>query len=119
MFKWTKLGKAFSPQEVADRPWLKEFAQAPATLILDDVVRVYFSCRPPADANGFYVSYSAYVDLDRKNLLHIRGVAKEPILDLGKTGEFDEFGTYPVSAIRDGPDVRAYYRGWTGCESGP
>ena len=28
-------------------------------------MRVYFSCRPPADANGQYVSYSAFVDLDR------------------------------------------------------
>ncbi len=32
--------------------WLKEFAQAPATLVFDDFVRVYFSCRPPADENG-------------------------------------------------------------------
>lgn len=119
MFKWTKLGKVFSPQDVAGRPWLTEFAQAPATLMLDDVVRVYFSCRPPADARGLYVSYSAYVDLDRKNLFQVRDVAKEPILDLGGTGEFDEFGTYPVSVIRDGSDVRAYYGGWTRCESVP
>ena len=34
----------------AGRPWLAEFAQAPATLVFDDFVRVYFSCRPPPDA---------------------------------------------------------------------
>jgi len=119
MFRWSKLGQAFTPQEVRDRSWLKEFAQAPATLVFDDFVRVYFSCRPPADANGQYVSYSAYVDLDRGNLLRVRDVAAQPILSLGGLGEFDEFGTYPVSVIRDGDQVRAYYSGWTRCESVP
>jgi sucrose-6-phosphate hydrolase SacC (GH32 family) len=40
-------------------------------------------------------------------------------LDLGGLGEFDEFGTYPVSVIRSGDEIRAYYAGWTRCESVP
>ncbi len=119
MFYWKKLGKVFTPQEVSGRPWLKEFAQAPATLIFDDFVRVYFSCRPPADASGQYVSYSAWVDLDRSNLSRVLAVAEQPILSLGDLGEFDEFGTYPVSVIRHYQEVRAYYAGWTRCESVP
>lgn len=119
MFVWKKLGKVFTPQEVEGRSWLKEFAQAPATLVFDDFVRVYFSCRPLADANGQYVSYSAYVDLDRKDLFKVLRVSEEPILGLGGLGEFDEFGTYPVSVIRAGDEVRAYYAGWTRCESVP
>lgn len=118
-FRWRKLGKAFSPQEVEERSWLKEFAQGPATLIFDDFVRVYFSCRPPADENGQYVSYSAFVDLDRSDLFKVRRVADQPILSLGNLGEFDEFGVYPASVIRDGDDVRVYYGGWTRCESVP
>jgi hypothetical protein len=119
MFKWTKLGKVFTPQEVEGRPWLREFAQAPATLVFDDYVRVYFSCRPGPDANGQYVSYSSWVDLDRRDLTRVLRVAEQPILPLGGLGEFDEFGTYPVSVIRDGEQVRAYYAGWTRCESVP
>ena len=119
MFRWQKLGKVFSPQTVEGRAWLKEFAQAPATLVFDDFVRVYFSCRPAADAKGQYVSYSAFVDLDRGDLFKIRRVAERPILRLGGLGAFDEFGTYPVSVIRDGDTVRAYYGGWTRCESVP
>lgn len=119
MFRWRKLGKAFAPQDVTGRPWLKEFAQAPATVLLDDVLRVYFSCRPEADTNGQYVSYSAYVDMDRGDLVKIRHVAERPILTLGGLGEFDEFGTYPVSVIRNGGEMRAYYAGWTRCESVP
>lgn len=119
MFYWKKLGKIFTPQEVTGRPWLKEFAQAPATLVFDDFVRVYFSCRPPSDINRQYVSYSAYVDLDRSDLFKVRRIAEQPILGLGGLGDFDEFGTYPVSVIRNGEEVRAYYAGWTRCESVP
>lgn len=119
MFQWKKLGKVFTPQEVTGRPWLQEFAQAPATLLFDDYVRVYFSCRPPADANGQYVSYSAWVDLDRNDLHRVLRVSEQPILALGGLGEFDEFGTYPVSVIADGCQLRAYYAGWTRCESVP
>lgn len=119
MFTWKKLGKVFTPQEVTHLPWLKEFAQAPATLIFDDFVRVYFSCRPPADEQGKYVSYSAWVDLARDDLFHVLRFAREPILPLGGYGEFDEFGTYPVSVMRDNDVVKAWYAGWTRCESVP
>lgn len=119
MFKWKKLGKIFTPQEVTGKPWLKEFAQAPASLVFDDFVRIYFSCRPLADQNGQYTSFSAYVDLDGKDLFKIRSLAEKPILNLGGAGEFDEFGTYPVSVTRENDEVRAYYAGWTRCESVP
>lgn len=119
MFTWKKLGRVFDPQAVQGRSWLKEFAQAPASLVFDDFVRMYFSCRPPADANGQYVSYSAFVDLDRADLFKVRRVSEQPILPMGGVGEFDEFGTYPVSVVRDGPRVRAWYAGWTRCESVP
>lgn len=119
MFKWEKLGRTFVPQSVLDREWLKEFAQAPATLVFDEFVRVYFSCRPSPDANGQYVSYSSYVDFERHDLSKIVRIAKAPILKLGGVGTFDEFGTYPVSVIRRDADVLAYYGGWTRCESVP
>lgn len=119
MFVWKKLGKVFSPQSIEGRSWLKEFAQAPAVLVFEKFIRVYFSCRPPADQYGQYVSYSAYVDLDRTDLFKVVRVSEQPILGLGGLGEFDEFGTYPVSVIRHEDEIRAYYAGWTRCESVP
>ena len=119
MFTWEKLGRVFDPTEVKGKPWLHEFAQAPATLIFDKFIRVYFSCRPAPDENGQYVSYSAFVDLNRKNLFEIINIATTPILQLGERGTFDEFGTYPVSVTRNNNDVIAYYGGWTRCESVP
>lgn len=119
MFHWEKMGRIFNPDDVTDRPWLKQFAQAPATLVFEKHVRVYFSCRPLPDENGQYSSYSGYVDLDRSDLRHIVSIGQKPILQLGDLGAFDEFGTYPVSVARDGDMVRAYYAGWTRCESVP
>ena len=42
-FNWKKLGQVFAPEAVNGRSWLKEFAQAPASLIFEDFVRIYFS----------------------------------------------------------------------------
>jgi predicted GH43/DUF377 family glycosyl hydrolase len=119
MAKWIKLGRVFDPTAIAGREWLKEFAQAPATLVMDDVVRVYFSCRPPPDERGQYASRSAWADFDRRDLTRLVRVSEQPILSLGERGTFDEFGTYPVSVTRVGDVLRAYYGGWTRCVSVP
>jgi predicted GH43/DUF377 family glycosyl hydrolase len=119
MFKWNKLGRIFNPADRQNKVWLQEYAQAPAVLLFDKFVRVYFSCRPPADKDGQYVSYSAFIDLNRYNLFEILNVSAKPIFELGGLGTFDEFGTYPVSVIRSGEEIFAYYGGWTRCESVP
>ncbi len=119
MFKWKKIGLIFNPTEYPGRSWMQEFAQAPATLVFEKFVRVYFSTRPPADSSGQYVSYTGFVDLDRFNLQKIVNISKKPILQLGDKGAFDEFGTYPTSIARRGNDIVAYYGGWTRCVSVP
>lgn len=120
MAQWEKLGRVFDPTALAGRPdWMFEYAQAPWTVLFDDFVRVYFSCRAERDAQGMCVSYAAYVDLDRKDLFRVLRVADRPILELGSRGTFDEFGTYPVSVLRDGDEYKVYYTGHTRCESVP
>lgn len=119
MFHWTKLGRIFIPQNISDRIWLKEFAQAPSVLVFDTFIRVYFSCRPHPDRHGQYVSYTSYADFDRNDPSILVRVANTPILELGAKGTFDEFGIYPVSVIRKDSLVLAYYGGWTRCESVP
>ena len=119
MFSWVKLGRIYDPTKAVTADWMKEFAQAPCVLKFEDFVRVYFSCRPAPDANGQYVSRSAYVDLNRKDLSEVLRVATTPTLTLGEVGAFDEFGTYPTSVIRNGEEIWAFYGGWTRCESVP
>ncbi len=118
-FKWKKLGNVFNPTILDTPEWMNEFAQAPHVVYHSNFIRVYFSCRPKADENGQYVSYSAFVDFDKDNLFKILKISTEPILKLGELGTFDEFGTYPVSVIKQGEEYWAYYAGWTRCESVP
>lgn len=115
--KWIKNGLLFNPKDYNSPEWMDEFAQAPHVLKFDTFIRVYFSCRPKADANRQYVSYSAFVDFDFD--FKVIQISKEPILKLGSIGTFDEFGTYPVSVIKVKDVYYAYYAGWTRCESVP
>ncbi len=118
-FKWIKKGVVFDPKHHDTPEWMNEFAQAPSVTVFDTFIRVYFSCRPKPDSNGQYVSFSAYIDLNRSNLKEILGMSSQPILKLGDLGTFDEFGTYPVSVIKFQNEYRAYFGGWTRCESVP
>lgn len=119
-FRWKKMGLLFDPTQIAGRPaWMLSFAQAPNVIIFDEFVRVYFCCRPAPDDNMQFVSHCAFVDLARNDFFEVRGLSKQPVLQLGGLGAFDEFGTYPVSVIRDGDDLVAIYGGWSRCESVP
>ncbi len=119
MFKWKKVGKIFSPTDLKTESWMKEYAQAPSAVIFENHVRVYFSSRALPDERGQYVSRLGYIDLKRDNLFEVLNISPEPILALGETGTFDEFGTNPVSVIKNDKEIRAYYAGWTRCESVP
>ncbi|MEO7311361.1 MAG: hypothetical protein ABIX01_13245 [Chitinophagaceae bacterium] len=119
VFRWEKLGNVFNPTALETPYWMNEFAQAPHVVPFDDFIRVYFSCRPAPDEYGQYVSYSAFVDFNKTDLFKPVRISEEPILKLGDLGTFDEFGTYPVSVIKNGNEFWAYYAGWTRCESVP
>lgn len=119
MLSWEKMGKLFDPRDLGHDNWMKEFAQSPSVLIFETHVRVYFCSRPAPDADGQFKSFLSYIDLDRNNLLKVLNVCSAPVLDLGGFGTFDEFGTNPISVIREQDEIRVYYAGWTRCESVP
>ena len=119
LFKWNKVGRVFDPSQVDEEHWICEFAQSPSVIVDQNRVRVFFCSRPNRCQDGQYLSYMAYADLDRQNLLEVVQVCRRPLLELGDTGTFDEFGTYPVSVVRDGAQLWAYYAGWTRCASVP
>lgn len=109
--EWRKLGLLFQPQGRFD--WMQDYAQVPTTLLLDDRLRVYFSCRPQQNADGSYLSYTGYVDLDRGDPRRILGVSPQPVLKLGDVGCFDQFGTMAGSVLAVGEEIWLYYCGWT------
>ena len=120
--KWKKLGQIFDPTKVNDgieREWMKEFSQCTSTLVFDNFVRIYFSCRPYNDEEGYAKSYTAFIDVDRNDLTKVINIAKQPVLPLGKLGTFDEFAVYPTSVIKEEDTVYLYYAGWTRMKSVP
>lgn len=117
-FKWKKLGKIFDPNDYKYF-WMDSFAQAPNSLLLDDRLRVFFSTRPKPNKNHEYVSYSGYVDFTIDGKFKVINISSKPILELGDKGNFDEFGIYPFSVLKQKDRTLAYYAGWTRCESVP
>lgn len=120
--KWKKLGQIFNPLEWNDgiqRPWMVTHSQCTHSLILENVVRIYFSCRPKNDESGFAKSYTTFLDLDKNDLTKIIKVHNNPILPLGELGAFDEFAVYPSCNIVHEGKIFFYYAGWYRCQSVP
>jgi predicted GH43/DUF377 family glycosyl hydrolase len=113
MFTWKKMGQLFNPTTIGAHDWMQEQAQNPYVVVLDDVIRVYFNCRPRKDKDGKSTSFAGFVDLDRKDFSTIVGISSQPILPLGKKGEFDEFGVMAGAVTRIGEEYYLYYVGWT------
>lgn len=109
-FNWEKQGRIF----VADGryEWMQAFAQVPSPLLLEDRIRIYFTCRPVAEPSGDYVSYTTFLDVARDDPRQILYVHDRPILPLGGSGAFDEFGVMPCCVLRKGKEVWLYYVGW-------
>lgn len=116
MFKWHKKGLIFSPKGI--HKWMYSHAQCPFSYDFGDYVRVYFSTREDYKA-GMSRAYGGWVDLDKNNLKNVLRVAQEPMVKLGDTGEFDEFGSMPNSIIKKGDEFYLYFCGWTRAVSTP
>ena len=109
--KWSKRGLLFDPTSVRLPNGCSEFAQSPQALVLDDVVRVYFSTRSK-DEGGQYLSQVAYADFDL-GMQRVIATASAPVIALGDLGCFDEHGIFPFNVVRDRDRILAYTCGWS------
>src|SRR5687767_11388588 len=109
-FPWTKRGQIFA--STGQFPWMQSHNQNPCALIMEDRIRVYFTCRPAPDARGYFASVTSFVDIDSVAPQKVLYVHDRPVMDLGGLGAFDQFGVMPGAVLRVGDEIWMYYVGW-------
>lgn len=108
--KWKKLGLVFNPNNFSN--WAFSHAMIPTPLrISEEIVRVYITF---CDVKG--IGRTGYVDLSAGNLKDVVGYSKNPVLDIGKNGTFDENGVLACSVIDAGHGKHHMY--YVGFECG-
>jgi predicted GH43/DUF377 family glycosyl hydrolase len=116
-FVWQKKGLIFCPD--GRHRWMMSHAQNPCALLLEDRIRVYFTCRPRPDPKGLFSSLTTFVEIDRDAPLNVLRVNDHPLLELGGLGAFDQFGCMPGAVLRVAEEIWMYYVGWMRCEGAP
>lgn len=108
--RWKKLGLAWGPDQHA--AWAQTHATCPTPFMRNDgKLRVYFASRDKDN-----VGRIGYVDVNPSRPTEVLAVSKEPALDIGLPGTFDDNGVVPTSVLQleDGR-IYLYYAGFEIC----
>lgn len=103
---WEKYGLIFRTN--GEGGWMNSHAQGPTALLIDNKLRIFFSSRPAKN-----LSLPTFIDVDRDDPKKILFINKEPILELGDPGSFDEHGVIPKYILQVGNNFYLYYIGWS------
>lgn len=109
--KWKKRGIVFDVNNKELVDYCFDFAQSPQALVFDNFIRIYFSTRKK-DSSGKFLSYVAFVDMD-KDMKKIINISKDEIISLGSLGCYDEHGIFPFNVLRDDDVILGYIGGWS------
>lgn len=100
---WVKQGRIF---HLEDAPNRSNHAQVPTPWVMEDRIRVFYSCRNNGRA------FVAYFDL-AKDLKTILKVHEQPVFTHGDPGMFDADGVMPSCVIENNGELWMYYIGWS------
>lgn len=104
--RWKKLGFVYSPS--GEVSWKQSHAYIPTPYMLDEErIRLYV-----AFWDEQKIGRLGYVDVLAKNPQEVLAVSKEPVLDIGAPGCFDDCGVSPAQVIESGQELLMYYIGW-------
>lgn len=74
----------------------------------DNTARIFFGAR---DSQG--VSRIAFVDVIKSgDDLRVSSICKQPVLDIGLPGTFDDNGVVPCAVVKSGDKILLYYAGY-------
>ncbi len=108
MFKWNKLGLSFNAKENTNGSWFVNSALTPTPFRLnDEIIRVYAGFR---DGNG--VSRIGWVDVLADDPLEVLAVSREPVLDVGRAGCFDDNGVILGDVVEGPRGIYMFYVGF-------
>ncbi len=110
---WIKKGNIF--QNDTSLWWSKKYAGIPTIdQINDDILRIYYySMDEKMDGR------ISYIDVDAKNPSNILYSKKEPVLDIGENGTFDDCGVCPSCIVTINDKKHIYYLGVQRAEKTP
>jgi predicted GH43/DUF377 family glycosyl hydrolase len=104
--RWRKLGLVYCPN--GDRSWARQYAHLPTPVLLSPgQIRVYFA---GLDAERF--GRVGFIDVDADHPTRVLAESRDPVLEIGQPGEFDDCGVNPSCVLRVGDEWRMYYIGW-------
>lgn len=105
--KWIKHGKIFDHNSF-DISWFKKNAMMPLPYRKsDEIVRVFVTF---CDENN--VGRIGYVDLNSNDLSEILDVSRNPIIDIGEAGTYDDNGVVTGSLFEKGDNLYLFYSGY-------
>jgi hypothetical protein len=103
--KWRKHGLIF--RHDGSLPWARNSCLTPTPFLMGETIRVFSGFR---DADG--VSRIGYVDVSAADPAKVIGFSREPVLDIGNPGCFDDNGVILGDIVPDGSRIRMYYVGF-------
>lgn len=108
MFAWQKKGLVFDTARRSVGAWMRNSALTPTPVALDDErIRVYAGFR---DLEG--VSRIGYVDVRADDPTQVIGVSREPVLDIGRGGCFDDNGMILGDVVHGPGGLHLFYVGF-------
>jgi predicted GH43/DUF377 family glycosyl hydrolase len=112
--KWTKRGLIWAPKK--DKWWNQKYGILPVPQFIKDknIIRIFFGS---ADKNND--SRISYIDVSADKPSQVVFETKEPIIDIGPIGTFDDSGVVPSCAIKIDNRIHLYTVGFQRCEKVP
>jgi hypothetical protein len=108
MLRWQKGGMIFQIAKHGVGGWMNNSAMTPTPFRINDaVIRVYAGFR---DTMG--VSRIGYVDVSAENPNEILAVSRQPVLDIGRDGCFDDNGVILGDVVAAPDGIYMFYVGF-------
>ncbi len=101
--KWQKQGRIYCTGN--DSWWQHNSVMVPVPYLVDaGRLRLYCGFRDEAG-----ISRIGFIDVDVNQPRHVIDVSREPVLDIGRPGTFDDNGVVPTSIVSVGSKLYLYY----------